>query len=159
MTAVELADEGIDLVQSSVSHGLYDDVENLSLTGSAAIDGFGNELDNVLTGNSGANLLDGWLGNDTLDGGSGNDTMLGGEGDDVFYVRLEGGAGTDTLTGGEGDDTYVMARGNGVDTVVETGSPGGNQDFLCLKPGVTYDQLWFRRPSGSNNLEILIIGT
>jgi Ca2+-binding RTX toxin-like protein len=46
----------------------------LRLTGSAAIDGFGNIYDNTLTGNGAANVLDGGLGNDTLIGGGGNDT-------------------------------------------------------------------------------------
>jgi len=38
------------------------------LTGSAAINGTGNAMANVLTGNSAGNILDGLAGNDILDG-------------------------------------------------------------------------------------------
>ncbi|MEW6350716.1 MAG: calcium-binding protein, partial [Thermodesulfobacteriota bacterium] len=77
----ENADEGIDTVQSSISYALTDHVENLILTGNAAINGTGNMLDNVLTGNSAANVLD---------GGSGSDTMAGGLGDDTYVVDNPG---------------------------------------------------------------------
>jgi Ca2+-binding RTX toxin-like protein len=62
-------------------------VENLTLTGTGALNGTGNSLDNHLIGNSGANSLSGDAGNDTLDGGSGIDTMTGGDGSDIYYVR------------------------------------------------------------------------
>ncbi|MGK6306992.1 calcium-binding protein [Variovorax sp. DT-64] len=48
----ELANEGTDLVQSTVSYTLSAHVENLTLTGTAAIDAAGNALDNLLTGNA-----------------------------------------------------------------------------------------------------------
>ncbi|KAF0162761.1 MAG: hemolysin-type calcium-binding protein, partial [Rhodocyclaceae bacterium] len=51
-------------------------VENLTLTGSSAIDGTGNSLVNTITGNSGNNILDGGAGKDTLKGGAGNDTYI-----------------------------------------------------------------------------------
>ena len=70
-TATELASEGIDLVQSSVSFVLGANVENLTLTGAAAVNATGNTLANVLTGNAAANLLDGGAGADTMRGGSG----------------------------------------------------------------------------------------
>ncbi len=55
----ERANEGIDTVRASLNWMLGANVENLLLTGSADIDGTGNTLANVLTGNSGANRLDG----------------------------------------------------------------------------------------------------
>jgi serralysin len=66
----------IDSVQASVSYILAANVENLSLTGSAPLNGTGNSLANTLTGNSGSNLLDGKGGADTMTGGDGNDTYV-----------------------------------------------------------------------------------
>jgi hypothetical protein len=60
---------------------LYDNVEDLVLTGSGDIDATGNALANTLTGNDGANVLEGKLGNDTLIGGAGADTYRFGRGD------------------------------------------------------------------------------
>jgi Ca2+-binding RTX toxin-like protein len=53
---VEDAGGGTDTVRSSASYALTPNVENLVLTGSAYIDGTGNELNNSLTGNDGNNL-------------------------------------------------------------------------------------------------------
>ena len=86
----ESANEGTDLVQSSVTYTLSTDVENLTLTGTAAISGTGNELDNVLTGNTGANTLAGGEGHDTLNGGTGTDTLIGGLGNDIYVVDNAG---------------------------------------------------------------------
>ena len=89
----ELADEGVDTVQSSVTYTLGADIENLTLTGSSSLSGTGNALDNVITGNSGSNTLTGGAGNDTLDGGNGSDTMRGGTGDDIYVVGSSGDIG------------------------------------------------------------------
>ena len=56
-------------MQSSVSYTLGNNVENLTLTGSANINATGNSLANVLTGNSGANVLTGGAGPISIDGG------------------------------------------------------------------------------------------
>jgi serralysin len=94
-SVTENANEGIDTVQSTRTYTLGANLENLTLTGTSAINGTGNTLDNVLTGNSAANTLTGGAGNDTLDGGAGNDTLTGGTGNDVY--RFGPGAGQDTL--------------------------------------------------------------
>jgi Ca2+-binding RTX toxin-like protein len=83
---VENAGEGNDRVFASTSVVLDDNVEQLTLTGTSNIWGYGNASDNLLTGNSGANKLFGMDGNDTLDGGAGADKMFGGTGNDTYYV-------------------------------------------------------------------------
>ena len=82
---VEGVGGGIDTVRSSVSFTLGANVENLVLTGTAAINGTGNALANTLTGNAGANILS---------GGMGNDTYVIGAGDRVVEAA---GAGIDTV--------------------------------------------------------------
>ncbi len=73
----EVAGEGVDQVNSSITYTVGTNLEKLVLTGSAAINGTGNELANTLTGNSGANVLAGGAGSDTywLACGSGADTI------------------------------------------------------------------------------------
>jgi Ca2+-binding RTX toxin-like protein len=85
-TVFENPNEGIDLVNASVTYTLAAEVENLTLTGSLAISGTGNGLGNTLLGNAAANQLFGLEGDDTLNGGAGADTMLGGQGNDSYYV-------------------------------------------------------------------------
>ncbi|MEB0223402.1 M10 family metallopeptidase, partial [Pseudomonas sp. 5S1] len=75
-TLVEQANEGRDLVRTSVSYTLGANFEDGELLGSAALNLTGNELNNVLIGNSGDNILDGGLGADTMIGGDGNDTYI-----------------------------------------------------------------------------------
>jgi len=74
----ELAAEGTDTVQSTVTYSLLAkaaQVERLVLLGSGAINGTGNALANTLVGNSGANILDGGAAADTLTGAAGADTF------------------------------------------------------------------------------------
>ncbi|MCQ4160817.1 hypothetical protein NON00_12855 [Roseomonas sp. GC11] len=100
----ELAGEGTDTLRAGFSYSLGANVENLVLTGSLAIDGFGNGLDNLLIGNSAANILAGGAGNDILDGGLGNDTLVGGAGNDSYYLDSAG-------------DVIAEASGGGFDTI------------------------------------------
>lgn len=131
--------DGTDRVQSSISFSLADTmrvlgtVENLTLTGSTAINGTGNVANNIIVGNNAANALDGGDGDDTLDGrggndaldgGVGNDTLLGGGGNDT----LDGGAGNDNLQGGAGNDTYVVDSAN---DIVDEGGTGGTDTVLA----------------------------
>ena len=95
----------IDSVFASVTYTLPTNIENLTLTGRAVIDGTGNDLANNILGNISANLLTGGAGNDSLNGADGNDT-------------LDGGIGQDTLTGGTGTDTFRFT--NATDTPVAT---------------------------------------
>ncbi len=103
---VEFFNAGTDLVQSSITFSLPNNgTENLTLTGTAAINGTGNTLNNVITGNAARNILAGGDGNDTLSGAAGDDDLLGGLGSD----SLLGGVGNDLLDGGVGVDTASYA--------------------------------------------------
>ena len=108
---VEVGGEGTDTIQSTVtlslSSTLYDpqELENLTLIGSATIDGTGNGLNNVIAGNAAANRLQGLAGNDTLDGGAGADMLEGGMGEDVYHVD-------------NAADRVVEAANAGIDTVL-----------------------------------------
>ena len=97
-TVNEDAAAGRDLIQASVSYSLSANVENLTLTGTAA-NGTGNELANILRGNESANVLSGGGGVDQLFGGAGNDILIG-------------GAGRDFMTGGLGADTFKFGNGD-----------------------------------------------
>ncbi|PPD55372.1 MAG: hypothetical protein CTY12_00935, partial [Methylotenera sp.] len=105
---VENASEGTDTVQTAITlNALAANVENLTLTGTAAINGTGNELDNVLTGNAANNTLTGGLGNDTLNGAAGADTQLGGLGNDIYVVDSTTDIVTENVN--EGIDTVQTA--------------------------------------------------
>jgi Ca2+-binding RTX toxin-like protein len=70
---IEGASAGVDRIEASVSFTLSANVENLTLTGAANINGAGNSLNNVIVGNAGSNLLRGFAGADTYTGGAGFD--------------------------------------------------------------------------------------
>jgi Ca2+-binding RTX toxin-like protein len=106
---IEALNAGIDSVESSVTWTLKTNIENLSLTGTAAINGTGNTLANLIVGNNANNSLNGDAGNDTLTANDGNDT-------------LNGGAGADSLIGGTGNDVYYID--NAGDTITELSGEG-----------------------------------
>ena len=141
-------------------------IENLTLTGTASINGTGNTLANVITGNSGANILDGGGGSDTLNGYAGADSFvfrdtLGSSNIDTIVdfnvaedtIRLENSiftaiAGTGTLTA---DQFAANASGTAVDAsdriIYETdtgkllydsngSAAGGALQFAMLSPGL-----------------------
>ena len=99
----ENLNEGTDLVNASLSWTLSANVEKLTLTGTGAINGTGNELANTLTGNSAANVLTGGAGNDALNGAAGADTLIGGLGNDSYTVDNAADTTTENLS--EGTDT------------------------------------------------------
>ncbi|KAE9877608.1 Ig family protein, partial [Escherichia coli] len=87
-TITENTNEGIDTVRSSVTYTLGNNLENLTLTGTTAINATGNALNNTLIGNNEVNILNGGAGNDILDGQGGNDQFTGGTGSDTLIYQL-----------------------------------------------------------------------
>ncbi|KQR80212.1 family 16 glycosylhydrolase [Sphingomonas sp. Leaf343] len=96
---IELLDDGIDTVSSSIDYLLGAHLENLTLTGGARV-GTGNDLNNALLGNDLDNTLDGGAGNDRLDGGKGADRLIGGTGDDYYIVDNAGDVVIELAGGG-----------------------------------------------------------
>ncbi|WP_295529542.1 hypothetical protein [Novosphingobium sp. Chol11] len=121
----EVLDAGKDTVASSVTFTIGAHVEDLTLTGTASIDGNGSRLTNVLTGNSGDNILF---------GAGGDDRLLGLDGDDT----LNGGTGQDVLTGGLGADTFHFASKS-------SASLGSTMDIVTDFNGREGDKLAFSK--------------
>jgi CRP/FNR family cyclic AMP-dependent transcriptional regulator len=122
-----------DKMRSSITLTLGNNLENLVLLGSAAINGTGNSLDNLLTGNGANNTLKSLGGNDTLDGGGGADRMEGGVGDDTYIVDDAGDLVIEAGNNGSGNDTvkssvsYTLT--DFVDTLILVGS--ANLNSIC----------------------------
>ncbi|MCZ8233760.1 MAG: matrixin family metalloprotease [Inhella sp.] len=84
-TVTEAANQGRDRIESSFTWFLPPNVEDLTLTGVLAVDGYGNELSNRIVGNDASNRLA------SRDGA---DTLLGGKGDDYYDIRRNAGYNT-----------------------------------------------------------------
>ena len=97
----ETGGSGVDTVQSTISFSLASnttgDVENLVLTGFAAVNGVGNALNNTVQGNNNANNLNGNSGADHMSGRGGNDSYVVNEVGDVVDESLPGSNGTDDV--------------------------------------------------------------
>ena len=141
----ELADEGTDRVVAAVSYALGENVENLTLSGTEAISGTGNALNNTLVGNAAANTLDGLGGNDRLTGGDSDDVLIGGDGNDV----LNGSGGADAMAGGTGNDTYYID--NTGDSVTELADEGTDRVIATVTYLLT-DNVENLTLSGTDNL-------
>lgn len=152
-TIIEVATEGSDTVQADFTYTLADNFENLRLTGAAAINGTGNSVDNVLTGNDGVNTLTGLGGNDTYVINSSSDVVVEAldQGTDTVQIGLSyvlganvenlvltgttaingtGNAIANTLTGNDGANVLTGGDGDDIyiagagDTVVEAAAQG-----------------------------------
>jgi trimeric autotransporter adhesin len=118
ITEAATANAGTDTVSSSITYSLGSNLENLTLTGSAAINGTGNGSANTITGNTAAN---------TLDGGLNNDTMIGGTGNDFYKVNTGGDVVTET--------SNVVSEIDKVESAVSY-TLGANLENLTITGGV-----------------------
>ena len=116
---VESGLQDIDLVKSSVSWALGNLLENLTLTGNQAINGTGNEMNNVIIGNDSSN---------TLDGGTGGvDRLTGLSGSDIFLFSSQpyrfGKSYSDHITDfspAEGDKIHIIKAAFGITSFSST---------------------------------------
>lgn len=158
---IENANEGADVVYSTASYQLGDNVEYLYLNGSANINGFGNSVNNYIQGNSGNNSIDGGAGSDTMVGGAGNDAYFvdssfdrvienANEGTDVVYstvsYQLDDNVEYLYLNGtaninGFGNSAINYIQGNSGNNAIDGGGGpdamlgGGGSDTFVFRPG------------------------
>lgn len=122
---VEDADSGFDIVITSESYNLPDNVEVLdSRAGNTTVNLSGNSLDNIMyaptspkgTGNPASVLY----------GKDGNDTLIGG----TTTNSLAGGAGADRLTGGTGVTYFGFSMTDVAGASIDTITDFQSNDFI-----------------------------
>jgi Ca2+-binding RTX toxin-like protein len=112
----ESANAGNDTIETQYTFSLssVQNIENLTLTGTIAIDGTGtNATNNSIVGNSNTNILTGLSGDDMLIGGNGTDTLNGGSGTDTLDLT-EATASKDVLIFKAGDSTATASEADKV---------------------------------------------
>ena len=158
----ENSGEGTDTVRVAglAAYALTANVEKLINTGSGTFTGTGNDLNNDMTGGSGADTLYGGNGYDQLYGGNGDDFLYGGADGDL----LSGGTGADYMEGGTGDDVYIVD--NAGDSVVEASGEGTDDVYTSLATytlGADVENLYYNGGAGNftltgNTLDNIIFG-
>lgn len=99
----EVSGGGTDTIWSTVSVDLktFDQIENLRLgSDGGEINGFGNSLANMITGNASDNIIG---------GGAGKDKLYGKGGADTFYFAEKGAASSDTIYDFDNNDRIALS--------------------------------------------------
>jgi Ca2+-binding RTX toxin-like protein len=161
-------------IQAAFSYSLPTHVNNLILTGTAALTGTGNAATDVLTSNTGVDTLNGGTGNDTFilnnasdvvqDASATNNTVQTGFSftlpTNVNSLLLTGTAnlvgvannGTDSLTSNSGIDTLTGGSGN--DTFVIANSNDVIQDTSTTATNSAQSSVSFSLASNVNSLTL-----
>jgi trimeric autotransporter adhesin len=146
----EFANEGNDTVFASINYNLNLFLENLTLTGSADLQGYGSSAVNVLTGNSGNNLLNGQGGADLMQGGAGNDN---------YFVDNIGDSVVENAN--EGNDTVLATAnftlGANVENLVLQGS-ADLQGFGNAGANVLYGNTGNNLLDGGAGIDLMVGG-
>jgi len=118
---IEQASQGKDVIKSSVSFNVPDNVETIVLTGTDNVNATGSAIAGTgLIGNNGNNALTGGAGRDTLSGLFGADTLTGGGDSDVYYLI------------DEGDTIVESAQDDGLDLIIQL------TDYAVMADNVEY---------------------
>jgi Ca2+-binding RTX toxin-like protein len=137
---LENANEGTDTVQATAHFRLSANVENLTLLGTANLQGYGNADANVLTSNTGVDLLSGGAGNDTYFVNNANDAVLenANEGTDTVHAtvhfRLSANVENIVLDGSASLQAYGNADANVLtsNTAVDLLAGGAGDDTYVV---------------------------
>lgn len=116
----ELANEGNDTVETSITYKLGANVENLiAQTGAYWYNGgpdgninlTGNALNNRIAGNAGNNVINGGDGDDEMSGGGGRDTIVGNAPQDLSVDTLVLSRPLSSYTGIPGETYFIVGFG------------------------------------------------
>ena len=152
VTAIEQVGGGNDEVRVTYKdHTLAANIERLTYTGTGSFTGWGNALDNIITGGSGNDVFYGGGGADQFIGGAGRDTVSYLDSTVAMNINLKTGVvsgigagdtynGIEVIAGSKYNDTFVVDSrisgvdgGEGFDTVdYSTSAAGVNVD---IRPG------------------------